>query len=98
MSQSRGTTGGVKDDPTEEGLRAVAPVLLQLRTHLGEEELVSAVGRMRREEGYRLIAAHDDGGGGPVGVAGFRVHEMLAYGRILYVDDLVTAEDARSGG
>lgn len=90
----------VREVSTEEEVRAVSPVVLQLRTHLGEEELVSAVARMRREEGYRLIAAYDedDGGGDPVGAAGFRVHEMLAYGKILYVDDLVTAEDARSGG
>jgi GNAT superfamily N-acetyltransferase len=89
----------VREVSTEEELRDVSPVVLQLRTHLGEEELVAAVGRMRREGGYRLIAAYDDdGGGGPVGAAGFRVYEMLAYGKILYVDDLVTAEDARSGG
>jgi GNAT superfamily N-acetyltransferase len=29
---------------------------------------------------------------------GFRIVESLAYGRFLYVDDLVTAEDARSAG
>ena len=70
----------------------------QLRTHLTDEEgFVSAVGRMRKG-GYRLVAAHRDGEGAPVGAAGFRVQELLAYGKILYVDDLVTAEDARSGG
>ena len=31
-------------------------------------------------------------------VAGFRVHETLAWGWILYVDDLVTDEAARSSG
>ena len=88
----------VREVSTEEELRAVSPVVIQLRTHLDEEELVAAVGRMRRE-GYRLIAAYDDDRGGePVGAAGFRVHEMLAYGKLLYVDDLVTAENARSGG
>lgn len=49
----------VREVSTEEEVRAVSPVVLQLRTHLGEEELVSAVGRMRRGEGYRLIAAYD---------------------------------------
>ena len=86
----------VKEVSTEEEVRAVSPVVLQLRTHLSEEELVSAVGRMRRE-GYRLIAAYDEGGD-PVGAAGFRVYEMLAYGKSLYVDDLVVSEEARSGG
>ena len=93
-----GTALEVREVSTEEELRAVSPIVIQLRTHLGEEELVAAVGRMRRE-GYRLIAAYDDDqGGDPVGAAGFRVYEMLAYGKILYVDDLVTAENARSGG
>jgi GNAT superfamily N-acetyltransferase len=96
VTAGSGGTVEVKEVPTEEGVRAVSPVVLQLRTHLSEEELVAAVGRMRRE-GYRLIAAYDEGGD-PVGAAGFRVQELLAYGKVLYVDDLVTAEDARSGG
>ena len=87
----------VKEVSTEEEVRAVSSVVLQLRTHLGEGKLVAAVGRMRRG-GYRLIAVHDDEGGDPVGVAGFRVYEMLAYGKILYVDDLVVSEEARSSG
>ncbi len=31
-------------------------------------------------------------------MTGFRIVEFLAYGKFLYVDDLVTAEDARSEG
>jgi GNAT superfamily N-acetyltransferase len=96
VTAGSGGTVEVKEVSTEEGVRAVSPVVLQLRTHLSEEELVAAVGRMRRE-GYRLIAAYDEGGD-PVGAAGFRVQELLAYGKVLYVDDLVTTEDARSGG
>ena len=88
----------VREVSTGGEVRALYPLVRQLRTHLTEEGFVSAVGRMR-PRGYRLAAAYDDEGGGrPVGAAGFRVHEMLAYGKILYVDDLVTAEDARSGG
>jgi GNAT superfamily N-acetyltransferase len=90
----------VREIETEEGLRALYPVVRELRTHLEDEGgFVAAVGRMR-EAGYRIAAAYRDGNGegDPVGAAGFRVYEMLAYGKILYVDDLVTAEDARSGG
>ena len=93
----------VREIETEEGLRALYPVVRELRTHLEDEGgFVAAVGRMR-EAGYRIAAAYRDEGegdpaGDPVGAAGFRVHEMLAYGKILYVDDLATAEDARSGG
>ena len=89
----------VREIETEEGLRAIYPVVRELRTHLEDEEgFLAAVGRMR-EAGYRITAAYrDEGEGDPVGAAGFRVYEMLAYGKILYVDDLVTAEDVRSGG
>jgi GNAT superfamily N-acetyltransferase len=34
----------------------------------------------------------------PVSVAGFRMGQNLAWGRFLYVDDLVTAEQYRSKG
>ena len=37
-------------------------------------------------------------GGKPVAVAGFRVGENLAWGRHLYVDDLVTSAEHRSKG
>lgn len=87
----------VREISTEKGVRSVYSILRQLRTHLDEEEgFVSAIARMR-SEGYRLIASYDEEGK-PVGAAGFRVQEFLAYGKILYVDDLVVAGDTRSGG
>lgn len=85
----------VREILAEEETRTVYPVMKQLRPHLSEDEFVSAVGRMR-EEDYRLAAAYD--GDKAVGAAGFRVQEYLAHGRHLYVDDLVTSDDARSGG
>ncbi|HXV77461.1 MAG TPA: GNAT family N-acetyltransferase, partial [Candidatus Polarisedimenticolaceae bacterium] len=47
--------------------------------------------------GYRL-AYCEDGDGTVVAVAGFRVSENLAWGKFLYVDDLVTDATRRSGG
>ncbi|HZC19242.1 MAG TPA: GNAT family N-acetyltransferase, partial [Rubrobacteraceae bacterium] len=61
----------------------------------GEEGYLGVVSRLRRS-GYRLAFSAEDGE--VRCVAGFRVVEFLAYGRFLYVDDLVTAEDARSEG
>jgi GNAT superfamily N-acetyltransferase len=68
-----------------------------LRPHLADErELVRRVDR-QRTEGYRLVAAvEDDGSVGAV--AGFRVHDTLAFGRILYIDDLSTLPAARRRG
>ena len=47
-------------------------------------------------QGYKLVCLQD--GDVVVAVAGFRVMEMLATGRTLYVDDLVTDVEQRSRG
>ncbi len=78
---------------SDEEIVSTLPVMRQLRTHLDEDEYLEKIERMRRS-GYRLAAATE--GGLVRCVAGFRIVEFLAYGKFLYVDDLVTAEDARS--
>ncbi len=80
---------------SDEEISSTFPVMRQLRTHLDENEYLEKINRMRRS-GYRLTAATE--GGEVRCVAGFRIVEFLAYGKFLYVDDLVTAEDARSEG
>ena len=67
----------------------------ELRPHLDAPGFVA---RVRRQEaaGYRLVYSVDDGE--VVAVAGFRIGENLAWGRFLYVDDLVTAAAHRSAG
>ena len=81
---------------TDEELRATWPVMRQLRPHLSEDEYVSLVHAMA-PEGYR-VAAGRDAEGRVVAVAGFRFLTMLYAGRLLYLDDLVTDESARSHG
>lgn len=80
---------------SEADVASTFPVMRQLRTHLKEDEYLEEVERMRRS-GYRLAVVLD--GGRVRCVAGFRIVEFLAHGKYLYVDDLVTAEDARSEG
>ncbi len=71
------------------------PVIVHLRPHLLEAEFVSRV-RAQQTQGYRMAYLVDEGE--VVAVGGFRVMEMLATGRTLYVDDLVTDETKRSQG
>lgn len=85
----------VREMTTDAEVLTTFPVMVQLRPHLAEGEYLETVKRMR-EDGYRLAAILDDGEARCV--AGFRVQEFLYSGRHLYVDDLITAEDARSGG
>jgi GNAT superfamily N-acetyltransferase len=54
------------------------------------------VERMRETDGFRLAGAFV--GEDIRAVAGYRTLEMLYCGRILSIDDLVTAEDFRSHG
>ncbi len=71
------------------------PVMRQLRPHLERDEFVMRV-RGQERGGYRL--AFCGSSQGPACVAGFRIGENLAWGRFLYVDDLVTSEVERSRG
>jgi GNAT superfamily N-acetyltransferase len=80
---------------SDEEIVSTFPVMRQLRTHLDENEYLKKIKRMQRL-GYRLAAAIE--GREVRCVAGFRIVDFLAYGRFLYVDDLMTAEDARSEG
>ena len=79
---------------TDSEVASTFGVVSQLRLHLVEEGYPAMVRRMRTD-GYRLVAVME--GEEVRCVAGFRVHELLAYGKVLYVDDLVTDEQARSG-
>ena len=70
-----------------------------LRPHLaGRDAFAARVDEVQRPEGYRLVAAFEDGDEA-VAVAGFRILHNLAWGtRALYVDDLSTHPDARRRG
>jgi GNAT superfamily N-acetyltransferase len=70
-------------------------VMSHLRPHVAEPEFVPRV-QAQQTQGYRL--AYLEHRGEVVAVAGFRMMDMLATGRTMYVDDLVTDESRRSRG
>lgn len=80
---------------TDAEIAACYPVMLELRPHLAEKSFVS---RVRSQEKYGYALAYLSEHSGPVAVAGFRLGENLAWGRFLYVDDLVTLSSRRSRG
>lgn len=69
--------------------------MAQLRPHLTSDEFFQRVER-QRQQGF-LIAFVEDAGEVRC-VAGYRFLENLAWGKFLYVDDLVTVEADRSRG
>ena len=72
------------------------PVMFQLRPHLVEANFLDRVRRQEREFGYQMAFLEDDGT--VKSVAGFRISECLAWGKFLYVDDLVTTSAERATG
>lgn len=89
----------VRELPAGETARA-ARTLLELRPALGSAEaLVRRIDQVQRASGYRLVGSfEDDHEENAAAVAGFRIVEFLAWGRGLYVDDLVTAAGQRGHG
>ena len=81
---------------TDADIARCFPVMVQLRTHLHAGKFVARVRRMQTE-GYALALLEDDAK--VVRAAGgFRIRDMLAHGRTMYVDDLVTDAGSRSLG
>jgi GNAT superfamily N-acetyltransferase len=70
-------------------------VMVQLRPHLTKDEFMRRV-KLQQPEGYHITYVAD--GGAVKAVAGWRIQNMLAHGKLLYVDDLVTDEHSRSQG
>lgn len=86
---------------TDGEITACFPVMRQLREHLAGAEFLQRI-KLQQRGGYRLCYLTESvaAASGPVprSVAGFRLIENLASGRVLYIDDLVTDSDARSKG
>ena len=81
---------------TDAALRRCFPTMQVLRPHLTDPDAFVAQVCRQQQAGYRLIFLED--GDAVRSVAGFRVQEYLAWGKVLYIDDLVTAPDARKRG
>jgi len=80
---------------TEADIARCYPVMAELRPHLSAAEFAARV-RKQQATGFQL--AYLEESGEVRAVTGFRYLETLAWGKILYVDDLVAAEATRSRG
>ena len=85
----------IREIADDAGLRAVWPVMAQLRPHLDQADFL-ALCRLQFAEGFRLVAAFD--GEACTAVAGFRIQHYLHRGKNLYVDDLVSDQARRGQG
>jgi GNAT superfamily N-acetyltransferase len=80
---------------TDQAIQAVFPVLRELRELTDPAAFVERV-RSQQRSGYLLAVLLDEGVS--TAAAGFRLGESLAWGRHVYIDDLVTLGEARSRG
>lgn len=80
---------------SDDEIAACYPVMQALRPQVAQNEFV---GRVRRQQGAGYRLAFIEEAGDVLAVAGFRIGENLAWGRFLYVDDLVTLPAFRSMG
>jgi GNAT superfamily N-acetyltransferase len=83
--------------PPDTGLAFEA--MRALRIEIADREAFALrVDEGQRPEGYRLVAAFEEGEADAAAVAGFRTGHNLAWGHYLYVDDLSTRPEARGRG
>lgn len=80
---------------TDADIQACFPVFSKLRPHLKQEQFLPQV-RRQQVQSYQILAVRQQGA--VKSVAGFRFAEFLAWGKILYVDDLVTLSGETSQG
>jgi len=81
---------------SDEEIAATFEVMHQLRPHLQRDDYVATMRALQVSDGLQLFALRDQGV--VRAVATWRLMNVLYCGRVLYVDDLVSDEGARSRG
>jgi GNAT superfamily N-acetyltransferase len=80
----------------DEEILAIYTLMKQLRPHLEEETYLSRIKQLQLEYGFKLIVIFENGEA--KAAAGYRICDSLAWGKYLYVDDLITDQGSRSRG
>ena len=80
---------------SDKELRECFSVFKVLRPHLNEEKFLPQV-RRQQEQGFQVLALKHDGD--VKSAAGFRFAEYLAWGKVLYIDDLITLPEEKKQG
>jgi len=86
---------GITLAKTDQEIQNCYAVMAELRPHLQPDEFLQRIKRQMEIAGYQLAYFRDDE---VKAVAGFRISECLAWGKFLYVDDLVSKSPDRAKG
>jgi GNAT superfamily N-acetyltransferase len=96
MNQTTNTNTTICLANTEEQIHSCFSVMLQLRPHLKDiKDFIEQVQRQQLE-GYRLVFLEKEEK--VKAMIGFRFLEFLAWGKVLYIDDLICDSEARRYG
>lgn len=87
---------GIQRATTVEQICSCYKVMRQLRPHLTDEHAFVEQVQRQLEEGYHLVYYQD--AEEVKALIGFRFLEFLAWGKVLYIDDLITDSAARRNG
>jgi GNAT superfamily N-acetyltransferase len=80
----------------EADVRRCWPAFHELRPHIQTADEFAQRWRRQTEEGYQIVFIGE--GGQAAAAAGFRFLHTMAWGHVLYIDDLVAREASRGKG
>ncbi len=80
---------------SDEDINSCFPVFNELRPKLNFQDFLPQV-RRQETQAYKILALRHEGI--IKSAAGFRLCEFLAWGKVLYIDDLTTLQEARNKG
>jgi GNAT superfamily N-acetyltransferase len=80
---------------SEEDIALCFEAFKELRPHINKQDFIAQVFRQANDS-YKIVAIKKDGF--VPSAAGFRITEFLAWGKVLYIDDLTTCEAHRGNG
>jgi len=89
-------TAEIQKATDDEQIRSCYKIMFQLRPHLTSEQAFVSQVQRQIQEGYYLAYIQEDGQ--VKSLAGFRFLEFLAWGKVLYIDDLVSDTLNRKNG
>lgn len=81
---------------SEDQIVSTFDLFLQLRPHLERDAFIQQVREMQKEHAYCIVMVLVEQH--PVAAAGYRIMHSLAWGKHLYIDDLIVDEDHRRHG
>lgn len=85
----------IKFATNEQSILACYQVIKQLRPHFTSEQKFVLQVQRQMQQGYKLIFIEQEV---VRAVSGYRYLEFLAWGKVLYIDDLVTDSSNRKNG